>query len=79
MAFKYSKATVRAVRAYGLSTCVEAYLYSKQGYGASSIALECVSGLKTTRQADAAINAGEEFVTKTPVGFNALAGCPRIA
>ena len=48
----------RAIKSYGEQVCREAYRLNREvGEGASSIALQ-LSGLKTTRQADAAINAG---------------------
>lgn len=53
--------TLRAIRKYGEKTCLEAYrLCEIGGNGASTVG--CYLGL-TTRQADAAINAGRELVT----------------
>ena len=52
----------RAFAAYGASTCRQAWELHCEGYGASSIALEGVAGLKTTRQADAAIDAWEAYL-----------------
>ena len=46
---------LRAVRAYGRDTCERAYAMHMRGDGASTIGFDL--GL-TTRQADAAINAG---------------------
>jgi len=66
----YSEKTRRAIAKYGEETCISAYRYNLQGYGARSVALECVSGLHTTNQADAAINAGAEIVN-TPLPLKA--------
>ena len=52
----------RAFAAYGASTCRQAWEHHCAGYGASSIALECVAGLATTRQADAAIDAWASYL-----------------
>ncbi|TES73117.1 hypothetical protein E2P84_22425 [Burkholderia cepacia] len=57
----YTDRTRRAVRAYGASSCLEAYRLSPME-GASSIALgHNIANLNTTRQVDAAISAGEEI------------------
>ena len=57
-----SPKTQRAVKAYTMAACIEAYRMHKQGgFGANSIAVEGPEEIKTTRQADAAINAGEEL------------------
>ena len=49
---------IRAIKNYGEQTCRSAYdLNRRVGEGANSIAHQ-LSGLNTTRQADAAINAG---------------------
>lgn len=61
----YTPATKRAIAKYSVDTCKAAYRYSQQGYGARSIWQECVSGLTSTRSADAAINAGRE-IASTP-------------
>lgn len=52
----------RAIRKYTLLTCLKAFSYNLLGYGARSIYQECVSGLANTNAADAAINAGREYV-----------------
>lgn len=52
----------RALEKYGYSNCREAYrLNAVDGQGANSIANTLVSCIKTTRAADAAINAGREL------------------
>jgi hypothetical protein len=50
--------TEMAIARYGLNTCYEAYKMNEEGEGASTIGIYL--GL-TTRQADAAINAGREL------------------
>lgn len=55
----------RAVQKYGLDACLKAYDMHKSGYGASGIAHEGPSELRTTQQADAAINAGREYIVFT--------------
>lgn len=53
--------TRRAARAYGMETCLKAFaMHECDGEGASTIAFQ-LRGLKTTQQADAAINAGREL------------------
>ena len=54
----YSSKTERAIKNYGYDTCREAFRMHKQGDGASTIGFYL--NLKT-RQADAAIDAGEEI------------------
>jgi hypothetical protein len=57
------KNVTRALKNYGEQVCRKAYrLNSEVGEGAASIALQ-VAGLNTTRQADAAINAGRWLAT----------------
>lgn len=57
-----SRNTRRAVRAYGIDACMKAlHMHEKLGYGASGISFECSASIKTTNQADAAINAGREI------------------
>ena len=51
-----------AIERYGFKTCVEAYLLNRRGEGASSIALQSPLPLRTTRQADSAINAGRAIL-----------------
>ena len=54
--------TRRAVKNYGLLACLTArHMNIVQGEGASTIAFQGPSSVKTTRQADAACNAGEEL------------------
>jgi hypothetical protein len=48
----------RAVHAYGLELCRRAYAMHREGNGARTVGFEY--GL-TTRQADAAIDAGREY------------------
>ena len=51
--------TTRAIKNYGMDTCRKAYeMHSRDGEGASTVGHYL--GL-TTRQADAAINAGREL------------------
>lgn len=55
---KASQAVKRALAKYGETTCREAfYMNSKIGEGSNTIS-HTLKGLKTTRAADAAINAG---------------------
>lgn len=49
----------RAVCAYTFEVCVLAFALHRSGEGASTVAT--YTGLKTTSQADAAINAGREI------------------
>ena len=57
-----TKNTARAIEKYGVKACRVAYhMHAVVGYGASSIANEGPRELKTTRQADAAIDAGREL------------------
>lgn len=61
---KLSQATKRALLKYGKDACIVAYFrHITDGEGAATIALTGPAVLKTTRQADAAINAGREIVT----------------
>ena len=52
----------RAFKAYGAAACRKAFELYCKGWGARSIALEGVAGFKTTRQADAAIDAWEAYL-----------------
>ena len=53
----------RAVKAYGEEACLKAYrMHYVDGYGSRGIAYECWHTIRTTRQASAAIDAGEELV-----------------
>jgi hypothetical protein len=54
-----SLTSARAVQKYGLDECVKAYTRNQEGYGASTIAFE---NHWRTNQADAAINAGREYI-----------------
>lgn len=57
-----TKNTARALDKYGVRACRIAYhMHVVVGFGASGIACEGPIELKTTRQADAAINAGHEL------------------
>lgn len=57
-----SRSTLRAIKAYGIDACRKAYhMCEFEGYGASSIANSGPVTIRTTRQADAAINAGREL------------------
>jgi hypothetical protein len=60
-----SPKSARATKKYGLLTCIAAYRDHVSGNGANTIGFE--NGL-TTSQADAAINAGREYVTFTTDG-----------
>lgn len=53
--------TKRAIAKYGEDACREAYEMHQRGYGASGVANEGPAVLRTTNQADAAINAGREL------------------
>jgi hypothetical protein len=63
MSQTYSDKTRRAIRKYGIEACIGAYnLHRHEGWGSRGIS--CEGGfpiLKTTRQADAAIDAGREI------------------
>ena len=61
---KLTKKTLRAIAAYGESACVKAYHMNKAGYGAATIAQTGPETIRTTRQADAAIDAGRELMAK---------------
>lgn len=61
MAKQLSRSTRNAIRKYGMDACQEAYRMHRSGYGAHGVALEGPVVLKTTQQADAAINAGREL------------------
>jgi hypothetical protein len=60
-----SPKTKRAIQKYGLEVCKKAYEKHQEGDGANTISWE-VDGLKggCTRQADAAINAYEEYLVQ---------------
>lgn len=57
-----TRKTQTAILKYGENVCITAYkMHSIDGYGASGIANEGPAILRTTQQADAAINAGREI------------------
>ncbi|HDR9174465.1 TPA: hypothetical protein QDB23_001677 [Burkholderia vietnamiensis] len=57
-----TKNATRALANYGVKACRVAYdMHHRQGFGAAGIANEGPVELKTTRQADSAINAGREL------------------
>ena len=57
-----TRKTRAAIAKYGEETCRRAYdWHVRLGYGASGIANEISGPVRTTRQADAAINAGCEL------------------
>lgn len=57
-----SLATKQAIQAYGIDACRKAFdMHDRLGYGASGIVQEGPVTIRTTRQADAAINAGREL------------------
>lgn len=58
-----TKNATRAIANYGVKACRKAFRYHQQGYGAAGIANGCDVGrhIRTTRQADAAIDAGREL------------------
>lgn len=56
-----SASTKRAVKAYGAAVCVACYEQNLDGEGASTIGITNGHIKLTTRQADAAINAGREL------------------
>jgi hypothetical protein len=61
----YSKQTKAAIARYTESACVKAFHMNKMGNGANTIAATGPETITTTRQADAAINAGREILTKS--------------
>lgn len=62
----YSKRTQAAIAKYGQAACVRAAkMCDEQGMGARSVSIEGPSSIKTTQQADAAINAGREILKLT--------------
>ena len=61
----FTPATRRASVKYGEETCRRAYdWHTRLGYGANGIANEMHGPVRTTRQADAAVNAGWEMARK---------------
>jgi len=63
---KLSTTARRAIKAYGIDACHKAFeMNDREGYGASSIANSGPKTIRTTRQADAAINAGRELAGLT--------------
>jgi hypothetical protein len=59
---RYSRKTRHAIQAYGEAACIEAFRMNERGEGAATIAFQGPATLRTTRQADAAIDAGREIV-----------------
>jgi hypothetical protein len=57
-----SKHTLNAIAKYGRDACLTAYKMNAEGEGASTIAVTGPATIRTTRQADAAINAGRDIV-----------------
>jgi len=57
----YSAKTQTAISKYGKEACILAYKMNLRGNGARTIAAECAITIRTTNQADAAINAGREL------------------
>lgn len=58
----FSRKTRDAIAKYGEEACRKAFMmHSEWGYGASGVAQECEISIRTTQQADAAINAGREM------------------
>ena len=59
---KLSRKAKRAIQKYGRDECICAYFMNvTNGEGAHTIALTGPATIKTTRQADAAIDAGREI------------------
>jgi hypothetical protein len=70
-----TRATKQAIQAYGIEACRKAFdMHDRLGYGASGVSHECAATIRTTRQADAAINAGRELASIEAV--TAKAGNP---
>lgn len=59
----YSERTERAIKAYGMDTCAQAYRLHCQGEGARTVGIYLHL---TTRQADCAIDAGREMTGIIP-------------
>lgn len=57
-----AETTQRAIAAYGTAECLRAYQFHMQGEGAATVAAIGPATIHTTRQADAAINAGRAMV-----------------
>lgn len=64
---KLTAKTRKAIEKYGFDACVKAYIMNLDGEGASTIAFTGPVTIKTTRQADAAINAGREIAKENAV------------
>ena len=63
---EYTKKTRDAIRRYWEAACAKAYdMHHREGYGGRGVSLEGPSVLKTTRQADAAIDAGREMAEQS--------------
>jgi hypothetical protein len=62
---EYTKKTRAAIQRYGEDACIKAYdMHEREGYGGRGVSLEGPSVLKTTPQADAAIDAGREIAER---------------
>jgi hypothetical protein len=61
----YSTKTLKAIAKYGESACVKSFHMNRMGEGANTISQIGPETIKTTRQADAAINAGREILVKS--------------
>jgi hypothetical protein len=69
MAATFAPATRRAIAQYGEAVCRQAHdWHTRLGYGARGIAQEMSGLIRTTRQADAAVNAGREMYEKVMMG-----------
>lgn len=65
---QHTPGTKRAIKNYGEAACIEAYNLHMEGCGASTVAnLFNLNNIKTTRQADAAINAGRDLVQNAAI------------
>ena len=67
--YQLKPATVRAIKKYGFDVCLKAWHMNEQGNGAAYVAFCCDPAIKTTNQADAAINAGLDIVRNDKSGF----------
>jgi hypothetical protein len=73
-----SPRTRRSIIRYGVPACITALNMNDEGYGASSIAFEGPSIIRTTAAADAAIDAGRELVQFGSVHVvHVVVGCTR--
>ena len=72
---KLTAKTRKAVAKYGFDACLKAYLMSREGEGANTISHTCAPTIRTTNQADAAINAGREISHAVVDRMRALLSC----